>query len=158
MPLTMASALLPALSLAFPVTPRAAPSPSVVGPEQEATPESASLHAKLTVGAPVLTLYQPVTAGAGVVLPLIVGGVASFLMVTLDVDVPPAEVAEHGKVTPAVSEVTLWGSHPVRELIADSASVTVNETPTFDVYQPLLPSEPVMVGVITGGVVSGAAW
>ncbi len=38
--------------------------------------------------------------------------------------------------------------------MVDSASVTVHDTCTSLVYQPLLPDVPVTVGVMTGGVVS----
>src|SRR5207249_8669073 len=55
-PETVALALLPALSVAVPVTLWLAPSPSVVGPERFASPESASLPVKLTVTS---SLYQP---------------------------------------------------------------------------------------------------
>ena len=60
------------------------------------------------------------------------------------------------KVVPAVSLVTLAASQPLLALMADSASTTLQVTETLLVYQPLLPSVPLTVGVITGGVVSGA--
>lgn len=84
----------------------------------------------------------------------ITGAVASLFTVTLIEFVPPLEVAVHVKVTPVVSVVTVVGSQPVFDDTADSASVTVQDTETFDVYQPLFPSVPVTVGVITGGVAS----
>ena len=71
---------------------------------------------------------------------------------TIDaVDVPPAEVASHVNVVAAVSEVTVVGSQPTREVTADSASWTSQVTETSETYQPLLPAVPVTVGVITGG-------
>ena len=58
-------------------------------------------------------------------------------------------------VIPVVSVETVLLPHPDDDEIADSGSVTLQETWTLDVYQPLLPSVPVTVGVMTGGVVSG---
>ncbi len=52
------------------------------------------------------------------------GGVASRLIVTLALAVPPAEVALQAKVVPAVSPVTLAGPQPLDGLIGDSGSVT----------------------------------
>src|SRR5437764_244763 len=78
MPLTVAEAVLPALSLAVPVTDCAAPSLlSVVGPAQLATPDSASLHMNESVTS---VLFQPAALGAGDAAPVIVGGVLSMLM------------------------------------------------------------------------------
>src|SRR5438067_1789906 len=91
MPLTVAEAVLPALSLAVPVTDCAAPSLlRVVGPAQLATAESASAQVKLTVTS---LLFQPAAFAAGEAAPVIVGGVLSMLM--------PLTVAE--AVFPAVS-------------------------------------------------------
>ena len=52
--------------------------------------------------------------------------------------------------------VTVCGVHPVVAVTADSGSVTAHETLTLLRYQPFVPSVPVTVGVITGGVVSTA--
>src|SRR5262245_61605979 len=78
MPETVVPALLPATSVAVPLTDWPAPSPlSVVGPETPARPERASLALKLTVTGP---LFQPKPLAAGARAPLIDGGVASIRM------------------------------------------------------------------------------
>jgi hypothetical protein len=82
------------------------------------------------------------------------GAVASRLIVTETELVPPPLVAEHVKVVPAVSDVTVAGSHPVVLETVDSGSVTVHVTLTSLTYQPLLPSVPLTFGVITGAVPS----
>lgn len=46
------------------------------------------------------------------------------------------------------------GPQPLDDEIEDSLSTTVHETPTLLVYQPLLPSVPLTLGVMTGGVAS----
>jgi hypothetical protein len=71
--------------------------------------------------------------------------------------VPPALVAEQVKVVPEVSDVTAEAPHPVVDVTADCGSLTAHETETLLVYHPLFPRVPTMLGVITGGVVSGAA-
>jgi hypothetical protein len=75
-------------------------------------------------------------------------------MVTDLLLLPPLLVAEQVKVVPEVSAVTEIAPHPFVALTTDSASVTVQVKFTSLVYQPLLPSVPVIDGVITGGVVS----
>src|SRR5262245_8573137 len=102
MPDTVALALLPALSTAVPVTDWLAPSVlSVWSAVTLAMPEVASLAVKCTVTA---LLYQPAALGDVVAAPLIVGGVASRLIVTLSVEVPPALVAEKLTMVPVVSK------------------------------------------------------
>ena len=113
-------------------------------------PDSASLELKVTATS---ALFHPLALARGKRVPLMVGAVASRLMVTLAEAMPPAEVAEQVKVTPAVSEVTFWFPQPV-VVTADSASVTAQDTVTSDTYQPLLPSVPLTVGVTMGGVES----
>src|SRR5260370_27098169 len=72
MPETVALALLPAISVAVPMTDWPAPSSiSVTVWVELATPEVASLAVKLTVTGP---LYQPSALAAVVGAPLIVGG------------------------------------------------------------------------------------
>src|SRR5438874_13375237 len=74
-------ALFPALSIAVPAMVWFAPSPTSTGGVQLATPDSESPQVKVTVGLPVATLYQPVTAGIpGVMVRVIVGFVMSMLM------------------------------------------------------------------------------
>ncbi len=67
---------------------------------------------------------------------------------------PPADVAVQVYVVPLESVLSVVASQPVWLDTALSASVTVHVTPTFEVYQPLLPSVPVTVGAIAGGVAS----
>src|SRR5690242_20337451 len=69
-----------------------------------------------------------------------------------EVDRPTTLLAEHVRVTPAVSSVRLVGAHPVEDAIADSGSDTLQFAATALRYQPLLPSVPVIWGLITGGV------
>src|SRR2546421_1868060 len=74
-------ALFPALSIAVPAMVWFAPSPTNTGSVQLANPDSESPQVKVTVGLPVATLYQPVTAGLpGVMVSTIVGLVLSMLM------------------------------------------------------------------------------
>ena len=80
---------------------------------------------------------------------------ASLLIVTELEAVPPALVAVHVRVVPAVSELVVDGLQPEVEVIVDSESVTVQVTVTSPMYHPLLPSVPVTTWAITGGVVSG---
>ena len=82
------------------------------------------------------------------------GAVASRLMVTDLLSVPPALVAEQVSVWPAVSELMVVGSHPVLLVMDDSGSLTFQLTVTLDVYQPFWPCVPWTSGVITGAVVS----
>jgi hypothetical protein len=92
----------------------------------------------------------------GVTLGLSTGGVASRLIVTDCVDVPPALVALQVMVMLAVSVLIVVVLQPVLEGV-DSASVTLQLTMTLLVYQPFVPSVPVTVGVIIGGVLSCTA-
>ena len=118
---------------------------------QETIPDIASEHAKETVTA---ALFQPSAFGAGVALPPIVGAVASLFMVTdWELD-PPALVAAHVSVVPAVLVLIVVGTQPLEDVIADSASVTVQLTVTSLVYHPLFPRVPATFGVIIGEVVS----
>ena len=104
-------------------------------------------------------LFQPCVFAAGDRDPLIVGAVASRLMVTEAESVPPPLVAVQVSVVPGVSLETVVGSQPDEDVIGDSPSTTDHDTVTSLVYQPLLPSVPTTVGVMTGGVESdgGAA-
>src|SRR5258706_8276680 len=63
-------------------------------------------------------------------------------------------VAEQVRVVPAVSDVRFVVPQPVEEAMPDCGSVTLHATVTAPLYQPLTPSVPVTIGVITGGVVS----
>jgi hypothetical protein len=79
------------------------------------------------------------------------------LTVTDSVEVPPALVAEHDKVLPAVSVPTVVGPQPVLDVMGPSSSVTLQVTVTSPVYQPFCPKGPVTIGVITGNVVSAGS-
>src|SRR5262245_32890951 len=83
-----------------------------------------------------------------------VGAVLSTLMVTLRDAGPPVLLAEHVKLVPAVSLVTVCVAQPLVDVIVDSLSTTLHDTVTLLVYQPFEPSTPVTVGVMTGGVLS----
>ena len=99
---------------------------------------------------------QPAEFAAGIRIGVIVGGVASRLIVIVrSGDVPPSLVAEQENVTPAmlVSLVTSASAQPLEE-IADSGSVSCHDTWTSPVYHPLSPSVPVTTGVTVGGVES----
>ena len=76
-------------------------------------------------------------------MPVIEGAVASLFIVTEFEAVPPALVAVHVRVVPAVSVVIVEGSQPDVEVIVDSASVTVQATPTSLAYQSLASRVPV---------------
>src|SRR5215216_2155255 len=115
-------------------------------------PEGASVPLKTTSTA---WLYQLPKSGARFGTPLTpVGAVASRLIVTDCELVPPALVAVQVRVVPAVSALIVVEPQPLLEEIADSLSVTDQETVTSLVYQPLLPCVPTTLGVITGGVLS----
>jgi hypothetical protein len=145
-------ALLPALSTAVPLTAWfASLVVSVWSGPQDAMPDGASPHVNATVTSP---LFQPAPFGAGEREPLIVGTVASRLIVTDCELVPPALVAEQVNVVALVSDVIVVVPQPVCDETVESGSVTVQLTVTSLVYQPLFPSVPVTLGVITGGVVS----
>ena len=76
------------------------------------------------------------------------------LIVTLWLAVPPALLAVQVKVMPIVSLVMLCVSQPLWLLMADSESLTFQLTVTSLTYQPLLPSVPLILGAITGAVLS----
>jgi hypothetical protein len=145
----VALAVLPARSVAVQVTERS-PAAEVSGVSQsdEARPDVASAAFAVAVITPPASTLDGEAVGASV------GGVASRVIVTERVLLPPRLLAEHVKVTPLVSAVTEVALQPVLEVMSLSASVTVQLTPTSLVYHPLLPRVPVTFGVITGPVVS----
>jgi hypothetical protein len=146
---------LPALSVHVPVADWFEPSVETVWLVVPlAAPESASEQLQLTVTS---VLFQPLPFAAGVrLVKAIVGAVASRLMVTDWLFVPPELVAEHVNVVPLVSLETVVGVQPDDEVMLESGSVTVQLTVTLLVYQPLFPSVPETFGVMTGGVESAA--
>ena len=118
----------------------------------ETAPDKVSVQLQVTVTS---TLFHPLAFGAGVrLLKVIVGGVASRLIVTDCELVPPALVAVQVKVVPAVSVLIVVELHPVLDVMLDSGSVTLQVTVTSLVYQPFVPKVPETLGVMTGGVVS----
>ena len=83
------------------------------------------------------------------------GAFLSILIVTeTEFERPALFVAEQMRAAPTVSEVRFVAAQPVEETTPLSGSSTDQLTLTSLVYQPLLPSVPVKVAVITGGVVS----
>src|SRR2546426_11661526 len=86
-----------------------------------------------------------------------VGGGVSRSRVTVCGAIPPSLVALQVKLMPAVSVVSMLVAQPV-ELNGVSGALTVQLTVTLLWYQPLLPSVPVTVGVITGAGVSFRMW
>jgi hypothetical protein len=67
---------------------------------------------------------------------------------------PAPLVAEHVRLVPGVSLDRLIGEHEFEEATPDSGSVALQVTVTLLWYQPFVPMVPLMVGVISGGVVS----
>ena|SRR5689334_16993070 len=144
----LACAVLPALSVAV----QAAvllPTLPVLTAEQlaDATPDIASLAFGVAVALPFNSTELGETLG------VIAGAVASRMIVTSRLLIPPALVALQLMVWPGVSAEIVVGAQ-AGDVTADSASETVQLTVTSLVYQPLLPSVPVTLGVITGGVAS----
>jgi hypothetical protein len=85
------------------------------------------------------------------------GAVLSILIVRdSELTSPAPFVAEHVTGVPAVSAVSVVGPQ-VGEEIPDSASFTLQLTVTALLYQPFIPTVPLIVGVITGAVVSVTA-
>src|SRR5262249_25227018 len=114
-----------------------------------ATPESASVHAKLAV---TFVLFHPAAFGAGARVPIIDAGVVSRLIVTVfRLESSAPFVAEQVAEKPAVSVVMDVEPHPVDDAMPDSGSVAFQVTVTLLTYQPFEPSVPAIVGVITGG-------
>ena len=151
---------LPALSVTEPKTDWSAPSPSVTeGGHDPERPEVASEHAKLTVGAPVEALYQPLAAGeAGVTLAAMAGVVVSTSMFEI-----PSEFE-----LPALSVTVSWtnwfspsprvtedGHAPARpEVPSEQLKLTVG-APVEALYQPLAASDAgAMLAVMVGEIVS----
>src|SRR5439155_19903450 len=90
--------------------------------------------------------------------PEMTGGVLSILMVTgTDIDNPAPFVAEHVRVVPGVSAVSVVAVQPDEDAMPDSGSLTLQLTVTLLLYQPFAPNVPAKCGVINGGVVSVAA-
>src|SRR5688572_7617981 len=125
--------LMVAKALAFPAASKQRPDalwlvPSVATTScasHDTPPDVASVPANDTV---TFVFRHPFEFDGGVATAVVVGGVASRLIVTDCVVVPPALVAEHATSTPGVSLVRLVRSQPLVDEIADSASSTVHVT------------------------------
>jgi hypothetical protein len=92
----------------------------------------------------------------GGVMHITVGAVASRLTTPDLLAEPPADLASHVKVVPAVSEATGVASQRTVDT-PDSAPATSQVTVTSDTCQPFFPGVLVTVGVIVGGVMSSPA-
>src|SRR3712207_4825557 len=83
------------------------------------------------------------------------GAFRSILIVTeTELERPTLLVTEHVRVVPAVSAVRWDSVQPVEDRIPDSDSCTDQITVTSLIYQPPEPAVPIIVGVMTGAVVS----
>src|SRR5205807_6343388 len=131
------------------------PAPSVfttTGAVHVSMPERLSVPVNMTV---TLPLFQLFAFGNGSALATAEGGVMSILIVAKTVRGKPAAfVAEHVRTVPDVSAVRLVVVHPAEDEIPDSGSVTLQLTDTAELFQPLMFGVGVIVGPITGAVVS----
>ena len=153
-PVAVANPVFPALSVQLTVDSWSALSPVNVLSVQVAIPLVASVPLPVTF---TLETCQPLLPSGLGTLAVTAGDVLSILMFTLTGPVvPPSEVAVQDRLVPAVSAVKLVSTQPESMVTPESGSVTDQTTPTFDVYQLLLPRVPVTTGVIVGGVVSVA--
>ena len=102
-----------------------------------------------------LVLFQPAAFGGGAADPVITGGVTSIFTLTETAFESPATlVAEQVMVIPGVDVESSTVLQPEDDAMPDSGSVTLQETETGLIYQPLFPNVPLTVGMMTGGVVS----
>src|SRR5512132_2088190 len=115
-------------------------------------PEVASVPENFTASG---WLYHPFLSAGREGVAVTTGGVLSILNVRLllAVDVPSTFDAEHVSVTPDVSAVSVFASQPL-EL---AAPVTTQLTVTLLVYQPFVPSVPVIASVISTSADGAAA-
>src|SRR5262249_38240683 len=97
---------------------------------------------------------QPAALAATSGVAVVTGGVRSILMVVLAELLPPALVAVHVSVVPAVSALRVVASQPVLEVTDDSGSTTVHVTCALLVNHPPSPGVPRTEAEIRGGVVS----
>ena len=111
-----------------------------------ATPDVASLAWSFAWIGPCSSTRFGETVGA------ITGAVASRLIVTSTVRVPPSDVAWQVNVVPVVSAETVWSPQPLWSTIWLSGSLTAKLTVGLPVYQPFAPSgeDGSTDGVITG--------
>ena len=115
-----------------------------------ATGDTSSVALQFTATLPV---YHPPEPSGPLATPVTTGALASRLMVTLRVVVPPSELAEQVKTVPLLFVDSVLSAHAA-DVMADSPSAAVHFTVTSPVYQPFLPSVPVTVYATAGGVLS----
>ncbi|WP_157623267.1 hypothetical protein [Terrabacter sp. Root181] len=150
-PLTVVVAVLSALSVAVPVTDWSATLPlSVVGAEEDLTPDVASLGVKVTVTS---VLFQPLAFAAGVREPAMIGALLSSLTWTEPVPVlVTLSVTAVVLVTmPSAVTVSVVG---VTVLTPEPASVPTHVTETSDLFQPAAFGTGTSVAVAVGTVLS----
>jgi hypothetical protein len=151
--LTVAFAVmvLPALSVAVPEAVWLAPLfDSVVGPGHVSVPDSASAQLKLMVTS---ELFHPAAFGAGVAVGKMLGETLSRFTVAVVVAVLPAKsVAVPVIDWPAPSVNTVVG--PGHPFVPDRLSVHMNETVTFELFQPLALGAGVAVATMPGADLS----
>jgi hypothetical protein len=151
---------LPALSVTEPGTDWSSPSPRVTEEGHgSARAEVPSKQVKVTVGAPVAALYQPLASGdAGAIPAVIVGATVSTSMseIMAELELPALSVTEPGTDWSAPSpRVTEDGHGPARpEVLSEQVKLTVG-APVAALYQPLASGDAgAMLAVIVGATVS----
>ena len=150
----------PALSVTDPETNWFSPSPSVTDDGQgSARPEVASEQEKLTVGAPVEALYQPLAAGdTGAMLAVMVGEIVSTSISerAAEFEFPALSVTEPETdwFSPSPSATAAGQGSARPEVASEQAKLTVG-APVEALYQPLAAGEAgAMFAVIVGAVMS----
>ncbi len=150
-PPTVTEAELPALSRQDPVADSPCPSAeSTWGLEDESTPESASLHVKLTA---TLTLFHPLVFGEGDALPVMIGRVRSMLTLptVADEEFPARSRQLPMTDCPAPSPSVLGGEElDTPERPSEQTKLTV----TVTLFQPFALSGEDLDPVIVGEVLS----
>jgi hypothetical protein len=153
---------LPALSVTDPETDWSAPSPSVIEDGQASPrPDVPSEHVKLTIGAPVEALYQPLAAGeTGAMLAVMAGATVSTSMSvkSSEFELPALSVTDAETAwsapSPSVTEDGHAAAKPERP--SEQVKITVG-APVAALYQPLTAGEiGEMLALIVGTVVSTA--
>src|SRR5438132_1380356 len=106
-----------------------------------AIPETASAAVTVATCTSLWLGGHSVQPGAG--MPEITGELLSILIVVdTELATPAPFLAEHVKVTPAVSAVRVVWPQPAVDTIPDSGSVIFHTTVTLLRYHPLLPKVP----------------
>ena len=150
---TLAAAVLPAVSVAVPLT--TWPAPSVVttrGAGHEAIPDRSSAQTNVTV---VLPFSHPVAVGSGAMVAEIVGAVLSMLSVTLAAAVLPA-LSTAVPVTTWPCPSVLTSREAGHVATPDPESLHAKLTWTSVRFQPAALAAGDALAVMVGGVVSPA--